>query len=78
MRLRTVLLALTLAPGGYGLGLSSAAPTPVTFQVPQFSGSTCDGIADQLDPVADAMLLAVVQVPEASRARRDRWSCRGS
>lgn len=65
MRRLASLLALTLALAGCGLGFPSAAPTPVTFQVPQVSGSNCDEIADQLGPVADAMLLAVVQGPEA-------------
>ena len=59
------LLALAWVLAGCGIGLPSAAPTPVTFQVPQFTGSTCDEIADQLGPVADAMLVAVVQGPEA-------------
>lgn len=63
MRLGTGLLALALA--GCGIGAPSAAPTPVTFQVPQFTGSTCDKIADQLGPVADAMLLEVVRGPDA-------------
>jgi len=65
MRLRTVLLGLAISLGGCGLASPSAAPTPVTFEVPQFTGSTCDEIADQLGPVADMMLLAVVQGPEA-------------
>lgn len=64
MRLRTCLLALAVSLVGCGLGSLSAAPTPVTFEVPQFTGSTCDEIADQLGPVADAMLLEVVRGPE--------------
>ncbi|MGK2849470.1 MAG: hypothetical protein ACSLFN_00935 [Candidatus Limnocylindrales bacterium] len=67
MRQLTGLLALALAllVSGCGIGSPSAAPTPVTFEVPQFIGSTCDEIADQLGPVAGAMLLAVIRGPEA-------------
>ena len=78
MRWLAGLLAIALLVSGCGIGVPSAASTPVTFEVPQFMGSTCDEIADQLGPVADAMLLEVIRGPEVVRASRGRCSCRGS
>lgn len=63
-RIVACLMAGLLAVAGCGGPPPLAGPTTVTFEVPQFKGGSCDEIADQMGPVADAMLLEVVRGPD--------------